>query len=89
MVFFLVLVCVAVLFGIGSESLAVRLPLELFEALELDGVSGLSAAGQQHAHVSPELGAQAEVDERVVEAGGFGEEPREDAGETGHVETPR
>lgn len=74
---------------LGSESLAVCLGFDLLEALELDGVFGLSAAaGQQHAHVSPELGAQAEVDQRVVEAGGFGEEPREDAGEAGHVETP-
>lgn len=64
----------------------VRLRLE---ALQLDGVLGVARARQQHGHVLTELGAEAKVDERVVEAGRLGEEAGEDAGEVGHVEAPR
>lgn len=59
------------------------------ETLQPDRVFGITGARQQYSHVFAELGAEAEVDEGVVEAGRLGEEAGEDAGEIGNVESPR
>lgn len=59
------------------------------ETLQPDRVFGIAGARQQYGHVFAELGAEAEVDEGVVKAGGLGEEAGEDAGEIGNVEPPR
>lgn len=48
----------------------------------------LLRARQEHRHILAKLGAHAEVDERVVEAGRLGEETGDDAGHARHVETP-
>ena len=65
--------------GPGSKGLEVLQPHHLAAPPD---------AGHQRRHLLAELGAHAEVDERVVEAGGLGEEPRDDAGGVGHLEAP-
>lgn len=63
--------------------------LDVLEVLQAHPLPALRRARQQqHGDVSAEPGAHAEVDERVVEAGGLGKEARDDAGRARHVETP-
>lgn len=57
-----------------------------FEALQLDCFFSVVGAGQQDGNVFAKLGAETEVDERVVEAGRFGKEASEDTGEVRHME---
>lgn len=75
-------------FESGSRSRStVGIGLRL-ETLQLDCVFGITGARQQDCHVFAELGAESEVDEGVVEAGGLGKEAGKNTGEVGHVEAP-
>lgn len=67
---------------------SVCLGFDVFEVLQMHHLPALSRARQQHRHVLAELGAHAEVNERIVEAGRLGEETRHDAGCAGHMEAP-
>lgn len=64
------------------------LGFDVFKALQKHHLPALLRARQDQGHVLAELGAHAEVDERVVEAGGLGEETGDDAGGARHVEAP-
>lgn len=64
------------------------LGFDIFKVLQAHQLPAVSCARQQHADVLAELGAHAEVDERVVEAGRLGEETGDDAGRAWHVEAP-
>lgn len=66
----------------------IRLGFDVFKVLQMHHLPALSCAWQQHRHVLAELGAHAEVNERIVEAGRLGEETRHNAGCAGHVEAP-
>lgn len=63
--------------------------LHVCVALEFDCTAAMSGAGKQHSNISAKFRAEAEVDERIVEACGLGEEPGEDAGQTGYVKAAR
>lgn len=52
---------------------------------EFDCIVAGSGAGQQHSNIFAKFGAEAKVDERVVEACGLGEEPGEDASQAGYL----
>lgn len=67
---------------------SVQLGLDVFEVLQTHHLPALSRARQQHGHVLAELGAHAEVNERIVEAGRLGEETRDDAGCARHMKAP-
>lgn len=69
----------------SRSAMGVSFPLE---TLQLDRVFGIVGARQQDGHVFAELGAESEVDEGVVEAGGLGKEAGKNTGEVGHVEAP-
>lgn len=71
--------------SIASSGALVSLAFWL-KTLELDRVLDIAGARQQDGDVLAELGAEAEVDERVVEAGRLGKEAGEDAGEAGYME---
>lgn len=62
---------------------------DVLEVLQTHHLPALSSAGQQHRGVPAEPGAHAAVYERVVKAGGLGEETGDDAGDARHVEAPR
>lgn len=64
------------------------LGFDVLEVLQTHHLPALLRTRQQQGHVLAELGAHAEVDERVVEAGRLGEEAGDDAGGAGHVEAP-
>lgn len=67
---------------------SLSLGFDVLKVLETHHLSALLGARQQHRHILAKLGAHAEVDERVVEAGRLGEETGEDAGCAWHVEAP-
>lgn len=66
----------------------VSLGLDVFEVLQTDHFPSISRAWQQHRDILAKLGAHAEIDERVVEAGRLGKEAGDDAGCAWHVEAP-
>lgn len=75
-------------FESGSSCSAAAVTFCLWsEALQPDGIFGVLGAGKQDGHVFTELGAEAKVDQGVVEAGGLGKEASEDACQVGHMET--
>lgn len=64
--------------------MSVRLWLE---ALEPNGIFAVLGAGKQDGYIFAEFGTETKVDQRVVEAGRFGEEPGEDTGQVRHMKT--
>lgn len=64
------------------------LGFDVFKVLQAHHLPALSRARQQHGDVLAKLGAHAEVDERVVEAGRLGKETGDDAGRAWHMKAP-
>lgn len=58
-------------------------------AFEFDCVIAMSGARQQHSNIFAKFGAEAKVDEWVIEACRLCNEPGEDAGQTGYMEAAR
>lgn len=63
--------------------------LHVCVAFEFDRIIAMSGAGQHHSNIFAKFGAEAKVDEWVIEACGLCKEPGEDAGQTGYMEATR
>ena len=72
----------------GSPGSALGPGSEGLEVLQPHHLAAPPDARHQLRHLLAELGAHAKVDERVVEAGGLGEEPGDDACGVGNLEAP-
>lgn len=67
---------------------SLSLGFDVFKVLKTHHLPVLLCTWQEHRHILAKLGAHAEVDEWVVEAGRLGEETSDNAGCAWHMEAP-